>query len=765
MKKGMTLITAVLGAVALFLGALTVTNSIKSNKEFISDGYILDPSKEEAMIEGANMQYYFTQGEKYKEKFGTSILFKNQDGDDTKLSMEHFIHYSDGSLGAFTKGVLLDVSDLNASNYGYYSLTKNTILVRNGNSYELSTKGEALSLSEYVWKISDTDYMLISPTVTLTVGNQTMDFEDYAQITYVDNGIVRISHAMGTYQTISAESTLTIDSGAQMNLVGKSFDLGDGEILSLDSLALNDDSYIQVDDTNEDKINIPTFNVINGKDGANGTNGESGDNGEQGTEGEKGSEGEAGSEGSEGSQGSEGTQGSDGSDGVIGQDGGDGYDGQVGAMGLDGANAAGASSVSSAELNLKPTITMDAGTGGTNYKVTANSATMTMDLEDTDGALGSDVKVYVYNKNTMELANGYTEEMATSNGNNLYSSKNLNLDVKGLDPNTEYVVVVKGSYAADSANTLSGVTFFTKTFKTDTLGVSIGKLKVTENSISVKTLVNDSSVSGYTVKFYDSDTGNTQLGQFIVTSATGGEFELSGTDVATGTLSNSSTVSVSGTQGYTIKNNHQYYACLSAVNGTDKTGDTEISLMTLKKTPYQKETNASGSHDAITSMQPTLTPNNLSQKFVLSLPEIEDPDNGVKRYRYELYNSSNELVATKESESYTDQTFEVADTTMQYYAKVVAIFNNNEADVELTTLPSAGASLTDSAGQLNVQIIVNPSTITDGSTATAAYDEIAGEIVITDPANELKVTGTNKLKLALYNSYSDSVVLNWASQD
>ena len=787
MKKGMTIITVVLTTVALLLGGFTVTNSIKSNKQFIADGYILDPSKEEAMVEGANMQYYFNQGGKYKEKFGTSILFKNQDGEDTKLSKEHFIHYSDGSLGAFTKGVLLDVSDLDQANYGYYSLTKNTILVKNGNSYELSTKGEALSLDEYVWKISDTDYMLISPTVTLTVGNQTMDFEDYAQISYVDNGIVRISHLMGTYQTISAESALVTESGAELNLVGKSFMLGDGEMLSLDDLALNDDSYIKADDTDENKLNIPTFNVINGKDGASGTNGENGESGEQGESGDQGIEGEAGSEGSEGSQGTEGSQGSDGSDGVAGADGSNGFDGKEGNAGFDGANAAGASSLASAKLNLKPTITMSATTDASgnimadSYKVTANTATMSMELEDTDSALASDdTRVYVYDKKTMKLASFYNPVAGQKDEDNVKAIElgaslaegNLQLAVDQLDPDTEYIVVVKGSYAADSANTLEGVTLFSKTFKTEAVGVSIAKLEVTEKSISVKTTVTDSSISGYTVIVYNNDDPSRPvLMRKTVVGANDATFKLEGSNVyKDGMLTPAADGgdTTSDMRAFYINSNTQYYARLERVNSSDKTGDTEISLHTLRVVPYDKKesTDASGNkyHLPVTAMKPTLTVNNLNSTMIVSLDPIVDEDSGIKSFRYELVRVSDDTVAaSKETETYQDQTFEILDRSASYYARVIAVFDNYETTVELTTLISDSKQLEYASGSLVAGFEIN-NTITSNS-GSARYDKISGYIVIQDIADELHFSESN-LALSVNNSvYGDADYYEWTKAE
>lgn len=159
MKKGLIVILAAALAVGLGLGGLSLTNNMKSTKQFLADGYILDPSDEEMVTDDVDNQHYFSQGDKYKERYGDQILFKDAAGDNTALDVNHFVHYNDGSLGSFTKGVIMDISDMSTEeSYGYYSLTKNTVLLKSGNSYELTSRGESMSLSEFVWKISDNDY-------------------------------------------------------------------------------------------------------------------------------------------------------------------------------------------------------------------------------------------------------------------------------------------------------------------------------------------------------------------------------------------------------------------------------------------------------------------------------------------------------------------------------------------------------------------------------------------------------------------------------
>lgn len=789
MKKGITIIVAAIAAVAVILGAFSVSNNLKNRKEFIADGYILSPSKEEMVTNGVDKQYYFSQGSKYKEEYGTQIIFNDQNGEAANITPEHFLHYADGSLGAFTKGVLFDVTDLDQSNHAYYSLTKKTILIKNGASYELSTKGEALSLTEYIWKISDTDYMLVSPNITLNIGDQEVEFSDYAQIAYVDNGIVRISHVLGTYQTISTESTLTTESGAELSLVGKNFIAPDGSTISLDDLALNDDSYIKLDENADDAPHIPTFNVINGKDGANGTDGKEGEKGDEGDEGDEGGEGDAGGDGGEGSAGGEGGEGYEGKDGVEGTTGSMGYDGAEGDAGKDADNAGNASDLAAASLNLKPTITMDTGSEGTGseYHVNSGSAEMTLAMNDTDSSLlPGTTKVYLYDKETMELMNAATVD---SLGSSLESNPNgASMKFSGLDPNKEYMLIVKADYEIMDGTPLNDVTLFTKTFKTDVLGVSIEKLEVTENSISAKTKVTDADMTSYSVVIYDYNADGTErdLAMYTVNQGangcTGGQFKLID-KLSQVVMDEGGTYTGGKTNSYAgeaIVSNHEYFAKIANVtvsNQSMNSGDTEILLKTLKAKPYDRNKALQDPPviEPVTSMQPILAPNEMNHALVLSLDDIEDPDYGIKGYRYELYlydSSDAALISkiskndfsmltpafTKESTTLTAQSFAIPDGDGNaYVGRVVALFNDNEKELELCTLPSNQQSLTSTSGRMLVEIVNTNVTETTNSATSARHDVLTGRIRITDPKGELinHISATNPLKLTVSNEYKD----------
>jgi hypothetical protein len=102
MKKGITVILALVLALGLGLGGLSIAKTAKGTKEFIADGFILDPSDEEYVTTNVDTQYYFAQGAKYKERYGSHILFKYTAGNDNSIYTAHLVHYAYGSFGALT---------------------------------------------------------------------------------------------------------------------------------------------------------------------------------------------------------------------------------------------------------------------------------------------------------------------------------------------------------------------------------------------------------------------------------------------------------------------------------------------------------------------------------------------------------------------------------------------------------------------------------------------------------------------------------------
>ena len=777
MKRGITIILAAVMALGLGLGGLSVAKNAQGTKEFISDGYILDPSEEEHLTNDVDRQYYFSAGAKYKEKFGSQILFKSSSGDKQTIDAQHFVHYNDGSLGAFTKGVLMDVSNISDSNYGYYSLTQNTVLVKNGNSYEMTSRGEVMNITEFIWKLSDTDYMLVSPNITLSISGDDVKFADYVQLTYVDNGIVRLTHQQGTYQTVAADSTLITQNGVELNLVGKNFIIDGEPAFSLDDLSIDDNSYIDVDENIKDQPTIPTFNVINGKDGANGTDGT---DGEQGIEGEEGKEGEQGAEGGEGAEGASGSAGGSGGDGVEGDSGIMGYDGAEGINGKDAENSSSASAIASVDLKARPTVTVDSGVSAGSYNVTAGSAQMELKLNDsaTDPSLvQGQTTVKVYNRKTMELVNTESEQQAL--GGSLEQNLSVVLDIDNLSQDTDYLLVVEGEYRLDDqGNTQKGI-LFQKVFRTEPLGIALAKEYVTDKEVAAVTKVNG-VVDSYGVRFfyYNDNQEKKQIITFNGTS-TGATFVVNQSVLA------ANPDQLRPSEFNDIPSNTMIYAELFDVTSNNRSVNTDgsqVELMTLKATPINstKYHATTPVYEPVQAMQPKLEKDDKTHSFTVSMDPLYDKDLGIKNYRVELFdindissalqdyttNGSDALSDVtpkyvKEMVDFTGCTFQVPDGDNNIYrARVVVVFDDNEKESELVSLLSDENQLNTYTANLTVEF--------ENIQTTA--DMISGDIKITEggltigPADTVNL-GSTRLCKYINNSHPLIVEISGEYQD
>ena len=761
MKAKKTVIAILVGmlTVTAALGSMSFVNYSKGAKEFVADGYILKPSEEVNVTTQVNEQYYFSQGTKYREKFETKVLFKDTSNQDVAIDTEEFVHYADGSLGAFTKGVIMKLDDLEEEQFGYYSLTKNTILVKNGSSYEMSSRGEEMTLGEFVWKISDTDYMLVAPEVTLQIGNDTeVTMPDYAQIKYVDNGIVRIVHQQGTYQTVSSDTSLFTEGGAELNLVSKNFYVNGEPAVSLDSMAIDDDSYIELDENIETPgLQIPTFNVINGKDGTSGADGSSGEDGEDGEDGESGENGTEGQQGTEGTQGAEGAAGAQGSNGANGSNGKDGVAGNSGIMGYDGKDGKDGqredpSGMVSTDLNTRPTVTMQEDS----YDVTPGSIQMQFNLKDTDSALNQgDTKVMLYDRATMKEM--LTEAEARSLGQSLETSGSLAFSNNKLAPGTEYLVVVSGKYASEKEGSgLYEANLFTKIFKTDELGIVLEKGTVTDSTINLETTVSSTAIGNYNVVLYQYDeSGNkVEIGTYASLSGSRGDLLFDYGATKPDNINRA------------LTSNTVYYAALASVNLANtsqmlETQGTEIKIKTLKKKPYKADEETT----PITAMQPLLAKNDRSHTLTVTLDAIADPDKGIEKFRYELYRADDVAADTTlstltpafsvESDSLQTQTFNIpADDNSGYIARVIAVFDDNEKTVEYSTLLSERVALASSSFPVAELVNVNKTVSTGGN-----HDMVSGYVMIKDAGNMLlpHISTTYPLVVSISSEYETNI--------
>lgn len=722
-------------ATAVLVGVFTFGRLSDSKETFAADGFILAPSTEQFVTDDVNNQYYFSAGTKYLEAYGNKVVFKDTQGNEVTLDTEKFIHYLDGSLGALTKGVLLEAdAELVDDQVVYYSVSKNTTIYRNGNTYTMTTLDTEMEMSHFIWKISDTTYLIAAPEIILHLSDdKEVTFPDYVQLEYVSEGIVRIIHQLGTYQTVSSEAFLSLSDDITLNLSGKTFYVNDEEGVSLSSMVIGSEENIVLDEDKEE-LQMPTFNVVNGANGAPGATGEDGDIGEEGEDGEDGENGEDGEDGNAGKIGNNGAEGKDGTEGNDGDSGEWGYDGEDGEDGRNADNYEPSGIIAVNQLQA-PTISMKTE----NYKVGANSVSMHLEINDANALLQDDLSCQIYN-----MATGETIELSKINRSNIEAI----IQSASLVPDTEYALIVSGKYSKDGTTLPESVMegdLFIKKFKTDSIGLSLEKVKVTEDSISFKTIFDGtSSIKTYQLIAKYIDEGGVEQTVWTTTILQAPEGEETVERTINGLDSNTE---------YTI------WACNLEVETTEGTTESMVEsninlpLKTLKKTPYISVTDESGKNiTLVNSIYSSTTLNQRDKTLSVCIPTLIDEDNGIIGYRYELYetNDAGTLltpVQTAESSSLMIKGFDLT-YGKSYTARVVVLFDDNEKTVEFATIAPRVTNLPDGLFP-----------VVDYKLMNQQHESLKLSMTISDPNGMLlsNVSSDYPIRVTFANTYGDAL--------
>lgn len=719
-KKLLLIISCVVVVALIAIAALTITSYKKSLKEFETSGYILVPSEAEALTTDVNEMHYFSAGTTYREKYGNLISFKDTSNNRVAVDKEQFIHYTDGSLKSFSNGVVLNLMEIGEKQVSYFGVSDKTTIVKNATQYEMSYLGDKMQMQEFIWKIADDTYMVVAPRIKVHLSkDKEVTLDDYVEIRYVDGGIVRLVHEQGTYQTVSSDAFLLTDGGVMLELISKYFMVDGEESISLESMIIDSEDNLNIDE-NEDKIKLPTFNVINGSDGANGETGANGEDGEQGESGDKGDNGNAGDKGNAGGNGQNGQSGSDGADGPDGEQGEEGnlgYDGKDGDDGEDADTSVSPDGIGSIEQPSAPTVTIITE----DYFVGANSADIWVQVTDEDGLLSDNLKWTIYTREGYEYVAGYDKEFHPEEG--LISSiapQKANITTQKLQPDTEYVLVVNGTYTTDYGE--FNQDFLTKVFSTDILGIKLHKVQVTSDKIVVKvTVSDDSQISSYGIALYNENDPNNFISRRDLAQGTN-----------TGTKEFTFSMEENLLSGKELYPDSNYVVKLvnveSKVTNDILPVDISLDVSTLKTTPYYMNSEVNPPVKvSVSDVKTKAVASDRYRTVTLSLEQgIKDPDNGIKGYRYELYTTANttagngEFVASKEVDSLQNVIFDV-NPNQSYYGRVVVLFKDNEKTVEI---PSNNSDV--------VTMDKRTYPVTNITFDVVDYDSVEGTITIED---------------------------------
>lgn len=311
--KKRNLMLAGLAALAVILaGGVIGWQAWRTRKGLEQDGYI-DWVSESQEYE----QIHVPAGRGWKYVYPDKMTVRDQEGVKYVVDKTSFIHYTDGSVGAFSGGIVLDTNRIGAGMVQPYYLQEGIMLVKRDSSYYIENNGAEIEFRDFVWKLSKDHYLLSGESMALELPEDTgLVPEEYVELRWVEDGIVQVITGGQMWQGVTGDARVTWGGGV-LDLSDRILSDEDGSFqISLDALSVDDEDVIPVASTAESySTEHPSWNftVIDGTDGADGEAGEAGEDGAAGEAGQQGADGETGSDGDAGAAGEAGAQGERGS--------------------------------------------------------------------------------------------------------------------------------------------------------------------------------------------------------------------------------------------------------------------------------------------------------------------------------------------------------------------------------------------------------------------------------------------------------------------
>ncbi len=446
--KGTKLIIIVI-CLLVIVGGLMVLGGFSSSGQkpgFKAGGYLLQARTEDEVIQLVTTE--FSADTNYKRSATGTMTFNGIGGEAVSCEANSFLHYADGSVASFVDGVLVNTTTLQSGELTYYMLPAETVLARTGPGYETDNNGNAMQFENFIYKIGEVKYMLVSPSLTLHLPDgSSQQIKDYMEVTYLEEGIVQILAQEGAWLLLTDGTSVDFGNGV-------SVDLDSGEVLrpngtaalGLDNILL---TATAVTIENSDEWVPPTFNITT-IDGVDGDLGEDGDEGQDGDEGDQGE------------------------DGVVGAA------GSVGASGMNGpsGSSTGATAVTMATMSL------------TSFQPTAGSVSFNVQVDKGDWDLMDPAQrntlgtVELWNMNTGMLSDTVACDFNVDNDSGVFGPFSFD----GLSADVPYRIIVNSPYSytySDGVNDISPhgtKCFIDRTFTTDSTGVYLNNARGTSTS-------------------------------------------------------------------------------------------------------------------------------------------------------------------------------------------------------------------------------------------------------------------------------------------
>lgn len=615
MAKYKSLIVTTLLSVAALTGAVTtgVVRNRSMASSFEGDGYIVNVAETE---EGLTAEpVYFSAGTKYKKTYPDEAVFKDIRGTKYTVDQDSFVHYQDGSMSAMTSGVVLNLDDVNGGLVNTYSFDAGTVLTSNGTGFTAENNGTSIPFDNFVWKLSDDKYYVYSDDLKVeTVNGMMEDTTGGVEVEYLEDGIIRLSTQNTAWQGIAAGAKATAGDGSTLSFDNKVISDAQGDArLTLGELLMDADDNIKVQSAQDWVPPEFEFTAVDGEDGEIGEDGAAGRAGENGENGAAGVSGELGENGVDGEEGASGDDGDDGSDGSSGKNGSAGSNGKLGG---DGANG----SIPQNQATEQATISLS------NFDVDSANASGMITVIDEDGVLEADTgSIKVIDVSTGLPVDVLIDDMDTAENLTFSADETYSFNVKNLNADTQYRLIVSSGYSLSENGNSSGGTkdFINRLFYTDSTGIILNLENATTTGFSFTIDKKEYAlVTSATLTITDKK-GNTVFGPKEYTLSSGKtSYKIDMKDDNVAGLSENDLADGS-------------YTVTMKLTGANVKKDVTQKWKTLKQKPSLDK--------------PKVSVNN-GGYFELSQPIVSDPNHALTKYIYKIYKGT-ECVKTIESTS------------------------------------------------------------------------------------------------------------------
>ena len=424
------------------LNTVIVTNN--TNKIFADSGYILKSSND-------SERYYFAEETTYKNSYNEQIVFEDVQGEKVVINKTNFIHYDDGSISSFTKGVLVDLDTIETEPITYYNISGNKVLKKlSNNKYVTKNLDKEIQFTNLMWKISDSKYLVAGNAMKIVFADGTeKDIDGFIEIEYSDNEIVKIFNQEVKYETISSDVYLSVDENIKINLGTKIVSKDDENEMTLENMVIDEDDNVTI-------IDLDEYKETEGNTEANSIAGDG-----EGTQ----------IQGGNASSSADGNVTVNGGSTIVGgETSNEDYTGNLGDV-IQGEDS------SNNNSNVETEITDDLSVAAPKYtikefEVTSTGLKAVVEITDDEARLTTGTVTNILDNATGKSVYTLPETGATE----------IRIDTSVLEPNKEYTLVMEAAYAIENVEYKKN--FVYKIFRTPVLGIVLEKEMFTDESLA-----------------------------------------------------------------------------------------------------------------------------------------------------------------------------------------------------------------------------------------------------------------------------------------